>query len=189
MLFPAEQYNFHFNEDPLKLSFTHSRRFALEVWTDLLWALLETEIVQEVSAIMSSTNRPTAARAASKKTAPTSRVKKAAPVTETTPTPEPEISVVETIAEVTAPVSTPFLADMVCAFDRAWYEREYPDVAAAGFDAATHYRESGYREGRQPNRFFNSNDYRAANPDLQDYEGDLFLHFIFYGLQEGRRLR
>lgn len=82
----------------------------------------------------------------------------------------------------------PFVLDMACIFDRAWYEREYPDVAAAGIDSATHYREVGHREQRSPNRFFNPNAYRAANPDLAEYEGDLFLHFIFYGVQEGRRI-
>ncbi|WP_249110118.1 hypothetical protein [Neokomagataea anthophila] len=82
----------------------------------------------------------------------------------------------------------PFVLDMACVFDRAWYEREYPDVAASGIDAATHYRETGHRELRSPNRFFNPNAYRAANPDLAAYEGDLFLHFIFYGVQEGRRI-
>ncbi|GAC86970.1 hypothetical protein Gbth_028_008 [Gluconobacter thailandicus F149-1 = NBRC 100600] len=153
----------------------------------LLCVPLQTDIAQKVPAIMSSTSRQTSPRPTSKKTAASSRAKKIAPVAEAAP--EPEITVVETIAEIAEPVVNPFLTDMVCAFDRAWYEREYPDVAAAGFDAATHYRETGYREGRQPNRFFNSNDYRAANPDLQEYDGDLFLHFIFYGIQEGRRLR
>nr|WP_294914874.1 hypothetical protein [uncultured Neokomagataea sp.] len=82
----------------------------------------------------------------------------------------------------------PFILDMACVFDRVWYEREYPDVAASGIDAATHYRETGHREFRSPNRFFNPNAYLAANPDLAAYEGDLFLHFIFYGVQEGRRI-
>lgn len=136
---------------------------------------------------MSSTRRQTTGRPASKKPATAPRAKKTTSVVETAP--EPEIAIVETITETPKSVVSPFLADMVCAFDRAWYERQYPDVTAAGLDAATHYRETGYREGRQPNRFFDPNDYRAANPDLLEYDGDLFLHFIFYGLQEGRRLR
>ncbi|WP_240775190.1 hypothetical protein [Neokomagataea tanensis] len=88
------------------------------------------------------------------------------------------------------PANEPSLCiqDMACIFDRSWYEREYPDVAAAGIDAATHYREIGFREMRAPNRFFNPHTYRAANPDLAAYEGDLFLHFIFYGVHEGRRI-
>lgn len=135
---------------------------------------------------MSSTSRQTTARSA-KKATPSARTKKVDQIVEAAP--QPESAVETTEAEVSIPVVNPFLADMVCAFDSAWYVREYPDVAAAGFDAATHYREAGYREGRQPNRFFNPHDYRASNPDLAEYEGDLFLHFIFYGIKEGRRLR
>ena len=81
----------------------------------------------------------------------------------------------------------PNVYDMVCVFDRNWYEHEYPDVVMAGIDPATHYREVGYREGRRPNRFFCPVAYRRVNPDLSLYDGDLFLHFIFYGLTEGRR--
>jgi len=137
---------------------------------------------------MSSTSRQTTSRPTTKKAATSARTKKAEQTVEAAPEPETEVATIETEV-VSVPVVNPFLADMVCAFDSAWYLREYPDVAAAEFDAATHYREAGYREGRQPNRFFSPHDYRAANPDLAEYEGDLFLHFIFYGIKEGRRLR
>lgn len=135
---------------------------------------------------MSSATRPTTARASSKKTT-SPRPRKVAPEIVTEPAPEP--SATSTASITPELVAAPFLGDMICAFDPAWYAREYQDVAAAGIDPATHYRETGYREGRQPNRFFSTADYRAANPDLQEYEGDLFLHFIFYGIHEGRRLR
>lgn len=74
---------------------------------------------------------------------------------------------------------------MLCIFDRDWYERRYVNVAA-GLDPTTHYRKSGYRENRQPNRFFDPVTYRRVNPDLAHYNGDLFLHSVFYGMQEGR---
>ena len=73
-------------------------------------------------------------------------------------------------------------------FDAEWYLETYPDVAQAGIDAATHYRTSGFSESRQPNSYFNSKEYLAANPDLMGFDGDLFLHYIFYGAAEGRPL-
>lgn len=174
---------------PSLLSYpSHIHLFCTEVWTDLLCVLLETDIAQKVLSVMSSTSRQTTSRSTTKKSATSARTKKTEPVVEAAQEPEAKVEVIETEV-VSVPVVNPFLTDMVCAFDSAWYVREYPDVAAAGFDAATHYRESGYREGRQPNRFFSPHDYRAANPDLAEYEGDLFLHFIFYGIKEGRRLR
>ncbi|WP_215748719.1 MULTISPECIES: hypothetical protein [unclassified Gluconobacter] len=136
---------------------------------------------------MSSANRQTSSRTATKKAAAASRSKKAA-----LPTPETVIEAsyvgVEPVASAEVPTSGPFLPDMVCAFDKTWYMREYPDVAASGLDPATHYREAGYREGRKPNRFFDPEKYRAANPDLLEYEDDLLMHFVFYGLNEGRRI-
>src|SRR5262249_39882370 len=35
-------------------------------------------------------------------------------------------------------------------FDRGWYLKTYPDVAAAGVDPAIHYLSSGAAEGRDP---------------------------------------
>ena len=75
------------------------------------------------------------------------------------------------------------------AFDRPWYEAQNPDVLEAGIDPATHYFIYGYRELRAPNPHFNPRAYRNANPDLATFEGDLFLHYIFYGATEGRPLR
>lgn len=73
-------------------------------------------------------------------------------------------------------------------FDAAWYLSTYPDVAEAGVDAVTHYRTNGFLEGRQPNALFNQKAYLEANPDLEGFEGDLFLHYVFFGAFEGRPL-
>ena len=136
---------------------------------------------------MSSANRQTSSRTATKKVASASRSKKATPVVLEALIEESPV-VVEPVEITEEPASGPFLPDLVCAFDKAWYMREYPDVAASGMDPATHYREAGYREGRKPNRFFDPEKYRAANPDLMEYEDDLLMHFIFYGLNEGRSI-
>ncbi|WP_243429657.1 hypothetical protein [Acetobacter sacchari] len=73
-------------------------------------------------------------------------------------------------------------------FDAQWYLDAYPDVNQAGVDPASHYRESGFREGRQPNAAFNGKAYIAANPDLAGYENDPFMHYVFFGAAEGRPL-
>ncbi|MBB3881312.1 hypothetical protein [Acetobacter oeni] len=74
-------------------------------------------------------------------------------------------------------------------FDRDWYVRTYPDVAQSGIDPATHFRECGDREGRNPNPHFNSRLYLAANPDVAHADLGPFEHFIMYGIEERRRLR
>nr|WP_242010297.1 hypothetical protein [Acetobacter conturbans] len=82
-------------------------------------------------------------------------------------------------------------ADPICEalyFDSDWYRTSYPDVADAGVDAATHYRTTGFREGRKPNAIFDAKAYLAVNPDLAGYDGDLFLHYVFFGASEGRPL-
>jgi hypothetical protein len=43
--------------------------------------------------------------------------------------------------------------------DAAWYRATYPDVAAAGVDPTEHYLLSGWREGRDPNPWFQTCPY------------------------------
>ncbi|NHN84989.1 hypothetical protein GOB93_10090 [Acetobacter musti] len=102
---------------------------------------------------------------------------------------KPEAEEIVEIVAIAEPVraKTPPLRDALY-FDSEWYLTNYPDVASAGVDAATHYRTVGYQEGRQPNAAFDGKEYVAANPDLLGYEGDLFLHYVFYGASEGRPL-
>jgi hypothetical protein len=83
--------------------------------------------------------------------------------------------------------TAPIASRMV--FDRDFYVRENPDVLMSGLDPATHYRNYGCMELRAPNPDFNPRAYLVANPDLQGFAGDLFLHYIFYGANEGRLLR
>ena len=50
-------------------------------------------------------------------------------------------------------------------FDRAWYLRTNPDVAAAGWDAWRHYMKHGAAEGRKPHPWFQPDYYRKQGPD------------------------
>lgn len=70
-------------------------------------------------------------------------------------------------------------------FDRSYYLRENPDVAAAGFDPVAHYVTSGFREGREPSEFFDGRGYHARYPDAVDTAP--LVHWVRVGLVEGRR--
>ena len=52
-------------------------------------------------------------------------------------------------------------------FDVNFYLSANPDVAAAGVDPLTHYHETGWREGRAPNRQIDWNAYLAKHPHLR----------------------
>lgn len=95
--------------------------------------------------------------------------------------------VIEEVAAVEIAVRAPAVREALY-FDAQWYLDAYPDVNQAGVDPASHYRESGFREGRQPNATFNGKAYIAANPDLAGYENDPFMHYVFFGAAEGRPL-
>ena len=71
-------------------------------------------------------------------------------------------------------------------FDRDWYVREYPDVAAAGADPAWHYITSGWREGRDPGPLFSTKAYLRKNSDVARSGANPLLHFIEHGFFEGR---
>jgi hypothetical protein len=74
-------------------------------------------------------------------------------------------------------------------FDLRWYFESYPDVAEAGIDAATHFLETGWLEGRDPGPEFSSNAYLRANPDVGRSGINPLLHFIEFGQFEGREIR
>lgn len=71
-------------------------------------------------------------------------------------------------------------------FDSAWYLATYQDVAAANCDPLEHYMTFGYKEGRNPNRFFNTNFYLTTYPDLASSHLNPFIHYVLYGALEGR---
>ena len=74
-------------------------------------------------------------------------------------------------------------------FDVKWYLTTYPDVAAAGADAISHYLEFGWREGRNPSSGFDNNAYLADNPDVAAAGVCPLVHYIMNGRDEGRHIR
>jgi O-antigen biosynthesis protein len=72
-------------------------------------------------------------------------------------------------------------------FDRKFYLRANPDVAAAGMDPLHHYRTYGWREGRNPNRYFNIIWYLSRYQDVARSGIEPLKHFALLGRKEGRQ--
>jgi hypothetical protein len=62
--------------------------------------------------------------------------------------------------------------------DAEFYFSRYPDVAAAGVSAAEHYANQGWREGRDPNAWFSTNEYLEQNPSLREAGINPLLNFL-----------
>lgn len=74
-------------------------------------------------------------------------------------------------------------------FDKKWYLKMYPDVAAAHVNPIKHYLKHGWREGRNPSPKFDTNAYLMDNPDVVCAGVCPLLHYIKFGYNEGRFIR
>ena len=79
------------------------------------------------------------------------------------------------------------MAEVMGAFDRAYYLRNNPDVAAAGVDPERHYHEYGWKEGRDPSPYFSVQGDLATKPDVAAAELEPLGHFVRHGIGEGRQ--
>ncbi len=70
--------------------------------------------------------------------------------------------------------------------DPDFYLEQNPDVAEAGVDPLEHYMEWGWREGRDPNPYFDTSFYLEANPDVAASGENPLLHYLLFGWREGR---
>ncbi|WP_238273379.1 matrixin family metalloprotease, partial [Methylobacterium cerastii] len=70
--------------------------------------------------------------------------------------------------------------------DQKYYTAQYADVAASGIDPATHYNSDGWREGRNPDKYFFSTGYLAANSDVSRAGVNPLAHYDQSGWKEGR---
>ncbi|MGY3576866.1 M10 family metallopeptidase [Bradyrhizobium sp. USDA 4504] len=71
-------------------------------------------------------------------------------------------------------------------FDQAFYFNHYLDVRQADIDPLLHFNQYGWREGRDPNAFFSTNQYLAANPDVKAGGNNPLDHYHQFGWKEGR---
>ena len=74
------------------------------------------------------------------------------------------------------------------AFDREFYLRQNPDVAASGMDPYEHYMNFGREEGRvaTPNDVVDRQRYLQENPDVAAAGIDPQVHYNLFGRDEGR---
>jgi 4-hydroxybenzoate polyprenyltransferase len=70
--------------------------------------------------------------------------------------------------------------------DANWYRATYRDIRDANTDPVTHYSDTGWREGRDPNCRFSTADYLEANPDVAQAKINPMVHFLRTGRTEGR---
>lgn len=69
-------------------------------------------------------------------------------------------------------------------FDAEWYRQTYG--YGEYLDAAAHYLNIGWREGKNPSAFFSTTDYLQKNPDVAAADMNPLWHFERYGVREGR---
>lgn len=70
-------------------------------------------------------------------------------------------------------------------FQSAWYLQQYPDVALAGVNPATHYLYSGALEHRDPGPDFSTRDYLARHPELEQDGLNPLIHHLQSPDQDG----
>ena len=80
------------------------------------------------------------------------------------------------------------LADLSSDFDPVFYLESNPDVRAAGLDPLRHYWRQGWKEGRNPNAWFDGDAYLKRHADVAASGENPFLHFVRFGRLEGRAL-
>jgi len=107
----------------------------------------------------------------------------------------PMVTAADKIAQKPPPPSVAFpqpapQQKIDCLFDSNKYYNAYPDVKAAGMDAAVHYKQYGINEGRSPcgtpNCKFDANNYYIMYPDVKAAGMDAAKHYTIYGINEGR---
>jgi hypothetical protein len=70
--------------------------------------------------------------------------------------------------------------------DAAFYRARYPHIARDGIDPAVHYLRQGWREGRQPNSWFDTLFYLQRYPDVASSGMNPLVHYIRHGRDSGR---
>ena len=71
-------------------------------------------------------------------------------------------------------------------FSESYYLSMNPDVVAAGIDPVEHYYHHGYREGRNPNKTFDTRYYLETNEDVHRAGLNPFWHYLVAGRKEER---
>lgn len=70
--------------------------------------------------------------------------------------------------------------------DEVFYLRTNADLAAAGLNGANHFATHGWREGRDPNGWFDTDWYLTQNTDVAAANLNPLEHYLAFGWREGR---
>ncbi len=70
--------------------------------------------------------------------------------------------------------------------DIDFYYKTYPDVASLNIDPYLHFINVGWRELRNPNKYFNTYYYLTTNSDVLNSSINPIIHFYQFGWREGR---
>jgi len=117
-----------------------------------------------------------------------------APVPAPTEVHKPEVISIVVETQQAAPEPAPSatfdeaqISLIASAFSPEYYLAQNTDVANAGVDPLTHYILEGWKEGRNPNKEFDTSYYLAANADVAGAGINPFWHYLAEGQREGRR--
>jgi glycosyltransferase involved in cell wall biosynthesis len=86
----------------------------------------------------------------------------------------------------TAGADDPRYAVVAAAVDRAYYLGRYSDIADTDLDPCRHYYDAGWKEGRNPNPWFDTKWYLEAYGDIRDAGINPLYHYVVAGQAEGR---
>ena len=70
-----------------------------------------------------------------------------------------------------------------------WYLQQYPDVAAAGYEPATHYARFGLLQHRQPGPDFDALWYLEHHREAMQPGQNPLLHYLRIGREAGLRIK
>jgi chromosome segregation ATPase len=73
-------------------------------------------------------------------------------------------------------------------FDASWYGPRYPRAAEFKGDLLQHFMTQGWKEGCDPGPHFSCAAYLRSNPGIAPPVGNPLLHYLKFGLKEGRKL-
>ena len=71
-------------------------------------------------------------------------------------------------------------------FSPFYYLTQNPDIWGAGVDPLNHFNKHGWKEGRNPSKYFDCKVYLKENVDVAKSAKNPLLHYIKYGREEGR---
>jgi len=71
-------------------------------------------------------------------------------------------------------------------FEDEYYQNEYPDIGLSRSELLRHFCTLGWREGRNPNPFFDTVSYLLAHTDVARSRINPYYHYLRHGLTEGR---